>query len=149
MSNRGEEVDQDEGDVTNWVTWRAEPARKIAQISGENNIERWHTSILRQHWRWAGHAVRRPNTDNFLAATAHIAPRGRGRPPPHWAQLLRKFSTQELRGDSDTWIEIAQNRNEWSNMTSIFTEFVEVQFLRADTRATLARDSIVARSNEL
>jgi hypothetical protein len=97
------------------------------------------------HWQWAGHAVRRIDTPNQSAATAYISPQGRGRPSPHWSQMLRNFSTLELRGRADTWVEIAQNRNEWNNLTNVFTDFVEVHCLRADTRATLARDAIAAR----
>ena len=55
------------------------------------------------------------------------------------------FSRQELRGLPDQWETLAQNRAEWNTLTDIFISFVETQLLRADTRATLARDVIASR----
>ena len=80
-----------------------------------------------------------------MAATVHISPPGKGRPPTHWAQLLRSFSVNELRGNAEAWETLAQNRAEWNNFTHIVIEFVETNVLRADTRATLARDAISIR----
>ena len=105
-------------------------------------------SALRMHWQWAGHAARRSGTYNQSAATAHIKPAGRGRPPPHWSQLLRTFSTQELRGPPNQWEILAQDRAEWNTFADIFIQFVETHILRSDTRATLARDSMASRIEE-
>ena len=55
------------------------------------------------------------------------------------------FSTQELRGLPEQWETLAQNRAEWNTFADIFISFVETQVLRADTRATLARDDIASR----
>ena len=59
--------------------------------------------------------------------------------------MLRNFSTKELVGNSDEWIALAQDRSRWDTLRIIFTEFVEGQVLRADTRATLARDAVAIR----
>ena len=61
------------------------------------------------------------------------------------SQLLRSFSVQELRGPPEQWESLAQNRADWNTFTDIFIRFVETQILRADTRATLARDDIASR----
>ena len=112
-------------------------------------MERWHVSALRLHWQWAGHAIRRMDTTNHSAASAHVKPLGRGRPPPHWSQLLRNFSVQELRGPPEQWETLAQNRAEWNTFTDIFIRFAETHVLRADTRATLARDDIATREADI
>ena len=83
-----------------------------------------------------------------MAATTHIRPLGRGRPPPHWAQLLRNFSAQELRGSAEAWETLAQDRAQWNMFADIFIEFVEAHILRADTRATLARDAVSIRETD-
>ena len=75
---------------------------------------------------------------------AHKTP-GRGRPPAHWAQMLIYLSIKELRGNADAWEALAQDRAEWNHFTTIFIEFVETHVLRADTRATLARDAVSVR----
>ena len=111
-------------------------------------MERWHVSALRLHWQWAGHAIRRTGTTNHSAASAHVRPSGRGRPPPHWSQLLRISSVQEFRGPPEQWETLAQNRVEWNTFADIFIRLVETHVLRADTRATLARDDIATREAE-
>ena len=118
------------------------------QIHEQRKNERWHVTALRMHWQWAGHAARRIGTYNHSAATAHIKPAGRGRPPPQWSQLLRTFSTQELRGPPNQWEILAQNRAEWNAFADIFIQFVETHILRSDTRATLARDNIASITEE-
>ncbi len=59
--------------------------------------------------------------------------------------MLIYFSTLELRGSADAWETLAQDRAEWNNFIMIFVEFVETHVLRADTRATLARDAASIR----
>ncbi len=59
--------------------------------------------------------------------------------------MLRIFSINELRGNADAREPLAQDRAEWNNFTMIFVEFVEAHVLRADTRATLARDAVAIR----
>ena len=44
---------------------------------------------------------------------------------------------------------MAPNRAEWNTLTGIFIRFVETQVVRADTRATLARDDIATREAEM
>ena len=145
--NEPEGQDEDEG-IIDWIQWRATSAREIARSMNIGNIERWHVTALRLHWQWAGHAARRTGTHNYCAATAHTKPVGRGRPPPQWSQLLRTFSTQELRGPPNQWEILAQNRAEWNTFADIFIQFVETHILRSDTRATLARDNIASRTEE-
>ena len=111
LTNRASMDDHAEGDMTEWIQWRADSAREIAKTTGKNEIERWHITALRLHWQWAGHAARRLDTPNQMAATSHISPTGRGRPPPHWAQLLRSFSIQELRGRAEAWEALAQKQD--------------------------------------
>ena len=139
--------EEDEGTIA-WIRWRATSAREIARTMSKGKIERWHVTALRMHWQWAGHAARRSGTYNHSAATAHIKPAGRGRPPPHWSQLLRTFSTQELRGPPNQWEILAQDRAEWNTFADIFIHFVETHILRSDTRATPARDSVASRIEE-
>ena len=67
--------------------------KKIAKTTHKQQIERWHVTALRLHWKWAGKAARNKGSLNHTAATIHIKPIGRGRPQAHWAQLLRQFST--------------------------------------------------------
>jgi hypothetical protein len=55
------------------------------------------------------------------------------------------FSTHELRGPPEQWETLAQDRAEWNTFADIFISFVETQVLRADTRATLARDAVASR----
>ena len=110
------------GDLVEWLGWRVESARTIAKKISKNKIERWHTTALRRDWQGAGHAARRNDNTNKQAATAHVNPCGRGRPPPHWSQLLRSFSTNELRGSADAWVALAQDRGEWNNFANIFIE---------------------------
>ena len=139
--------EEDEGTMA-WIQWRVTSAREIAKSMSKGKIERWHVTALRMHWQWAGHAARRIGTYNHSAATAHIKPAGRGRPPPQWSQLLRTFSTQELRGPPNQWEILAQNRADWNTFADIFIQFVETHILRSDTRATLARDMIASRTEE-
>ena len=142
-----EEEEDDEGMLA-WIQWRASSARDIARTMSKGKIERWHVSALRLHWQWAGHAIRRTGTYNHSAASAHVKPSGRGRPPPQWSQLLRMFSTQELKVLPEQWETLAQNRAEWNTFADMFISFVETQVLRADTRATLARDVIASREED-
>ena len=146
MTNRKALLDEGENDdMVAWIQWRANSARDIAKTMGKGKIERWHVTALRLHWQWAGHAIRRTGTTNHMAASAHIRPAGRGRPPPHWAQFLRSFSTQELRGPAEAWEALAQDRVQWNSFANIFIEFVETHILRADARAALARDEMSVR----
>ena len=78
---------------------------------------------------------------NYEASTAHRTPTRWGRPQTQWSNLLRSFSTKELKGNADSWIELAQDRAAWIEFSRYFTDFVEAKVLREDTRATLARDA--------
>ncbi len=51
----------------------------------------------------------------------------------------------ELRGNAEAWETLAQDIAGWNEFSTIFTEFVETHVLRADTRATLARDAVSVR----
>ena len=143
-----EDLEEDDEGMMAWLEWRASSARDIARTMSKGKIERWHVTALRLHWQWAGHAIRRTGTYNYSAASAHVKPSGRGRPPPQWSQLLRTFSTQELRGPPNQWETLAQNRAEWNTFADIFIQLVETHVLRSDTRATLARDTIASGIEE-
>ena len=140
--------DNPEASLAEWIQWKAESAREIAVITDKYKIERWHTTTIRLHWQWAGHAARRPGTPNHVAATVHTTPARRGRPPPHWAQMLRNFSIEELRGNAESWVVLAHDKAGWNEFSKVFTEFVETHILRADTRATLARDAIAIKESQ-
>ncbi len=129
------------------VQWQTDSARKIAKTTHRQHIERWHVTALRLHWKWAGKAARNKGTLNHSAATLHISPTGRGRPQAHWAQLLRQFSTKELVGEPNSWEQLAESKTLWLSFCHLFVEFVETKVLRADTRATLARDAISIRQD--
>ena len=124
-----------------WIQWKIDTAREIARLTEKTKTTRWHTSALRLHWQWAGHAARKPGTMNYEAATVYTAPNRRGHPPPHWSQMLRRFSTRELLGNAGSWTQLAQDKSAWNEFGNYFTQYVEAQVLREDTRATLARDA--------
>ncbi len=145
LTNRTNVTGEEENDIAAWVQWQAESARKVAKATHKQHIERWHVTALRRHWKWAGEAARKQGTVNHTAATVHISPTGRGRPQAHWAQLIRQFSTKELAGEPNSWEQLAECKTRWLSFSDIFVEYVETKVLRADTRATLARDIISIR----
>jgi hypothetical protein len=147
LTNRADTTGDEERDIANWVQWQTDSARRIANTTHKQKIERWHVTALRLHWKWAGKAARNIDTPNHRAATQHIKPTGRGRPQAHWAQLLRQFSVKELAGEPNSWIQLAQSKTRWLSFSHFFVGFVETKVLRADTRATLARDSISTRQD--
>ena len=79
---------------------------------------------------------------NYEAATTYSAPKKRGRPPPHWSQMLQSFSTGELLGSSEHWIIMARDKAAWNEFSTYFVQYVETHILREDTRTSLARDAI-------
>ena len=62
--------------------------------------------------------------------------------------MLRNFSIEELRGNAESWVVLAQYKAGWNEFSKVFTEFVETHILRADTRATLARDAIAIKESQ-
>ena len=145
LINRADTTGDEERDTANWIQWQTDSARRIANTSHKQKIERWHVTALRLHWNWAGKAARNKDTPNYRAATQHIKPLGRGRPQAHWEQLLRQFSTREMTGAPDYWVQLAEDKTRWQSFSKIFVDFVETKVLRADTRATLARDAVSIR----
>ena len=137
-----------ETSLSEWIQWKSDSAREIAIIMSKHKIERWHTTAIRLQWQWAGHEARRPGTPNHSAVTGFITPNRRGRPPPQWGHLLSLFSTRELQGRPDSWVELAQDKAGWQEFSKVFVKFVETHILRADTRTTLARDSIAVRDSQ-
>ena len=141
MSKQTSGVDTAEVSLAAWIQWKKDTAREIARLTEKTKTMRWHITALRLHWQWAGHAARRPGTMNYEAATVYISPNRRGQPPPHWSHLLRSFSIKVLLGNADSWIQLAQDKTAWNEFGNYFTQYVEAQVLREDTRATLARDA--------
>ena len=78
----------------------------------------------------------------------HTNPSKRGRPPPHWAQMLWNFSIKELRGNAESWVVLAPDKAGWREFSKVFTKFAETHILRSDTRATLARDAIAIKESQ-
>ena len=61
--------------------------------------------------------------------------------------MLRQFSTEELVGEPNSWEQLAESKTQWLSFSHVFVEFVETKVLRADTRASLARDAISIRQD--
>ncbi len=61
------------------------------------------------------------------------------------AQTVQHKGTQ---GNADLWEQLAENKVQWLSFCDLFVEFVETQVLRADTRATLARDALAIRQED-
>ena len=141
MTKQASTAETQEENLETWIQWKADTAREIARLTEKNKCTRWHITALRLHWQWAGHAARRPGTANYEAVTAHRTPTRRGRPQAQWSSLIRSFSTKELHGNADSWIDLARDKAAWIEFCKYFTDFVEANVLREDTRATLARDA--------
>ena len=61
--------------------------------------------------------------------------------------MLRQFSIKEVVGEANSWEQLAESKTQWLSFCHLFVEFVETEVLRADTRATLARDAISIRQD--
>jgi hypothetical protein len=82
----------------------------------------------------------------FINKTSSVRSNRKGRPTPNWSQILQRFSAQELHGTPQQWQTLATNRAQWTSFADLLFNFVEVNLLRADTRATSARDDIRAQN---
>ena len=142
---RALEADGDQS-LYEYITWKADTAREVATYCTQAGLERWHKAALKSYWNWAGHVARMPPDGmNNIAAFHTHRPHGRGRPTAQWNHILEKLSSHELQGEPDQWRTLAQNRDQWKTFANIFTEYVEVNILRATTRATLTRDNLASQ----
>ena len=64
----------------------------------------------------------------------------RGRPPATWDHIIRKFANESLGLEQETWTNIAQNRQTWSSLEEVFTDYVKETFVQKRTRTTLEAD---------
>jgi hypothetical protein len=139
----------DAGDTLDaWIQWRSASARKIAEVLHKNGSERWHQTALKLHWQWAGHAARMgSNSPNCIAATRHIRTTVRGRPPAGWAQLLCRFSEDELYAEErNFWAGMAQDRSIWDSFCVDFIDYVDNNILHERMTDTLRNDDIAVRA---
>ena len=58
------------------------------------------------------------------------------------------FSTKELQGRPDSWVDLAQDKAGWQEFSKVFVDFVETHTLRAETMTTLAKDAIAFRDSQ-
>ena len=98
---------------------------------------------MQQLWKWAGHIARHNKQSGTRASTDPPARRStRGRPPATWDSILRKFASTSLGLEQDTWTDIAQNRQTWSSLEEVFTDYIKETFVQTRTRRTLEADEM-------
>ena len=128
-------------ETNRWVEWRKHTARRSANISKQNKTKPWAIQAMQQLWKWAGHIARHNKQSGTRASTDPPAKRNtRGRPPATWDSIIRKFANASLGLEQDTWTNIAQNRQTWSSLEEVFTDYVKETFVQTRTRRTLEAD---------
>ena len=130
-------------ETNRWAEWRTHTARRSAIISRQNKTQPWAIQAMQQLWKWAGHIARHPNQSGTRASTDPPARRNtRGRPPATWDSILRIFANTSLGLEQATWTETAQDRQTWSSLEEVFTDYIKETFVQARTRRTLEADEV-------
>jgi hypothetical protein len=138
LTNRAGTTGEEERDIAAWVQWQAESAGQIAKTTHKQQIERWHVTALRLHWKWAGKAAGNKGslTKRRQQYTSSQSVEGDPKRIGHNCELM---------GTAGSWEQRAESKVQWLSFCDLFVDFVETQVLRADTRATLARDAVSIR----
>ena len=114
------EVDHEE--LEPWHEWAQRVTRQIESVMGKVGVTSWVETQRRKFFRWAGH-VARYTDDRWTIQIMNWTPTtGRGRAKSHpfkrWSDELKKFSV--LQCDTDQWQVIAQDREKWSRVETMF-----------------------------
>ena len=99
---------------------------KITGFTEEAKLKDWIVEQRKRKWEWAGHCACRDDNrwTRRLLELELKSQRPRGRPKVRWQDDIMKFVEKiELIEKGETWIDLAQSRDDWKSLCDSFMSY--------------------------